>query len=71
EITIRVLTKKQQKNVIIEQMMLYFLQAVQIDDDLQIYPKVIARTRKNATLDFEIYQGRQIVFKAIVTTKLN
>ncbi|MGT2836144.1 CBS-HotDog domain-containing transcription factor SpxR [Streptococcus macacae] len=71
DITIRVLTQKHRKNVIIEQMMLYFLQAVQIDDLLRIQPKIIIENRRSATLDFEIFHGNQVVTKAVVTTKLN
>ncbi|EJN94248.1 CBS-HotDog domain-containing transcription factor SpxR [Streptococcus ratti] len=71
DITMRVLTQKHKKNIIIEQMMLYFLQAVQIDDLLKIQPKVITENRRSATLDFEIYHGSQVVTKAVVTTKLN
>ena len=71
DIAIRVLTEKMKKNIIIEQMMLYFLQAVQIDDKLRIVPKIITKNRRGATLDFEIYHGSQAVTKAVVTTKLN
>lgn len=71
EICLRVLTKKNQKNIIIEQMMIYFLQAVQIDDCLTIKPKIITGSRKSSTLDFEVYLENQIVAKAIVTTKIN
>ncbi|WP_159583195.1 CBS-HotDog domain-containing transcription factor SpxR [Streptococcus halichoeri] len=70
-ITHKVFTRKHQKNIIIEQMMLYFLQASQIDDHLKIYPKLITENRRNGTLDFEIYVENTIVAKAIVTTKFN
>lgn len=71
DIAMRVLTQKVKKNIIIEQMMLYFLQAVQIDDKLKIVPRIITENRRSATLDFEIYHGSQVVTKAVVTTKLN
>ena len=71
DITMRVLTQKHKKNIIIEQMMLYFLQAVQIDDLLKIHPKIITENRRSATLDFEIYHGSQVITKAVVTAKLN
>lgn len=51
--------------------MLYFLQAVQIDDLLKIHPKIITENRRSATLDFEIYHGSQVITKAVVTAKLN
>lgn len=71
DISVRVLTKKHQKNIIIEQMLLYFLQAVQIDDQLIIKPRIITEKRRSSTIDFEVYLEDQIVAKAIVTTKIN
>lgn len=71
DITVQLLTKKHQKNIIIEQMMLYFLHAVQIDDQLDIVPNIITINRKSSTLDFEVYVDDQVVTKAIITTKIN
>lgn len=71
EISVRVLTKKHQKNIIIEQLMLYFLQAVQIDDSLVIQPRIITEKRRSSVIDFEILLDDQIVAKALVTTKIN
>lgn len=71
EISVRVLTKKHQKNIIIEQLMLYFLQAVQIDDRLVIQPSIITEKRRSSVIDFEILLDDQIVAKALVTTKIN
>ncbi|AND79630.1 CBS-HotDog domain-containing transcription factor SpxR [Streptococcus pantholopis] len=71
EITVRVLTQKKQKNIIIEQMMLYFLQAVQIDDKLTVRPQIISENRRSLLLDIAVYLNSQMVAKAIVTTKIN
>lgn len=71
DISVRVLTKKHQKNIIIEQLMLYFVQAVQIDDCLVIRPRVITEKRRSSVIDFEILLEDQIVAKALVTTKIN
>lgn len=71
DISVRVLTKKHLKNIIIDQMMIYFLQAVQIDDCLVIRPRIIAEKRRSATLDFEVYLDQQIIAKAIMTLKIN
>ncbi|MDO4965053.1 MAG: hypothetical protein Q4E30_06145, partial [Streptococcus gallolyticus] len=71
DISVRVLTKKHQKNIIIEQLMLYFVQAVQIDDCLVIRPRVITEKRRSSVIDFEILLEEQIVAKALVTTKIN
>lgn len=71
EITVKVLTRKYQKNIIIEQMMIYFLHAAQIEDHLKIYPKIITETRRSGIVDFEIYINNQIVAKAVITSRIN
>lgn len=71
EITYKVFNRKYQKNIIIEQMMIYFLHAAQIDDQLKIYPKIITETRRSGILDFEIYVENQVIAKSIITSKLN
>ncbi|AXQ78346.1 CBS domain-containing protein [Streptococcus chenjunshii] len=71
EIAVRVLTQKKRKNIIIEQMMLYFLQAVQIDDKLTIHPQIISENRRSLLLDIAVYLNSQMVAKAIITTKIN
>ena len=43
------------KNIIIEQMMIYFLQAVQIDETLTLRPRIVRQTRHSAILDYDIY----------------
>ena len=57
------------RNLIIEQMLIYFLQAVQIDDVLQIQARIIHHTRRSAIIDYDIYLNQQIVSKASVTVK--
>ncbi|MBZ4248312.1 UDP-N-acetylglucosamine 1-carboxyvinyltransferase, partial [Streptococcus pneumoniae] len=53
------------------QMLIYFLQAVQIDDILRIQARIIHHTRRSAIIDYDIYHGHQIVSKANVTVKIN
>ncbi|MFC3927083.1 CBS-HotDog domain-containing transcription factor SpxR [Streptococcus caprae] len=71
ELTLCTLTRKSKKNIIIDQMVLYFLQAVQIDDVLIFKPRVIAENRRHSSLDFEIYSQNTLVVKAFVTTRVN
>ena len=59
------------RNLIIEQMLIYFLQAVQIDDILRIQARIIHHTRRSAIIDYDIYLNHQIVSKANVTVKIN
>lgn len=71
EVTLATLRKHYQKNVIIEQMVVYFLQAVQIDDVLMIQPQIITEGRRSMTLDINIFSGEELVVKGIVTTRMN
>ncbi len=70
EVGIRLLTKKQHRNIIIEQIVLYCLQAVQLDDHLDVRSKIISHTRRSATIDFEVYQGMHMAYKATLSVKL-
>ena len=59
------------RNLIIEQMLIYFLHAVQIDDVLRIQARIIHHTRRSAIIDYDLYLSQQIVAKANVTVKIN
>ena len=65
------LVANSRRNLIIEQMLIYFLQAVQIDDTLRIQARIIHHTRRSAIIDYDIYHGHQIVSKANITVKIN
>ncbi|GFH42095.1 hypothetical protein Hs30E_06460 [Lactococcus hodotermopsidis] len=66
-----VMTKTKNKNIIIESMTIYFMGAVAIDDELEVYPKIISETRLGATIDFEVYLDYQIISKVLVTVQIN
>ena len=59
------------RNLIIEQMLIYFLHAVQIDDVLRIQARIIHHTRRSAIIDYDLYLNQQIVAKANVIVKIN
>ena len=59
------------RNLIIEQMLIYFLHAVQIDDVLRIQARIIHHTRRSAIIDYDLFLNQQIVAKANVTVKIN
>ena len=59
------------KNIIIESMSIYFMGAVAIDDELEVYPKIISESRLGATIDFEVYLDYQIISKILVTLQIN
>lgn len=71
EIAMRLLTKRSKKNIIIDQMMVYFLEAVQIDDLLIFEPKLLSESRRRATLDLTVYRQESVVFKALLTITLH
>lgn len=71
EIGIRLLTQKQARNIMVEQFMLYFVQAIEIDDHLMIHPHIITEKRRSSVIDFEVLLGEQIVAKALMTAKIN
>lgn len=71
DISLRLLAKKSKKNVIIDQMILHFLEAIQVEDHLDILPEVILESRRKSVLDIDIYIGEQLVAKAVVTTKIS
>ncbi|MGT2894925.1 CBS-HotDog domain-containing transcription factor SpxR [Streptococcus entericus] len=71
EVVHRRLMSKNKKNIIIEQMVIYFLQSVQIDDVLAIVPNIITETRRSAAIDVEIHLNSHVVVKALVTSKMS
>ncbi len=59
------------RSLIIENMMIYFLQAVQLDDYLILQSRLVRETRRSAIIDYEIYLEHQLVAKATITVKIN
>ena len=59
------------RSLIIENMMIYFLQAVQLDDYLTLQSRLVRETRRSAIIDYEIYLEHQLVAKATITVKIN
>ena len=68
-ITQQLMTTNSQ-SLIVDQMMIHFFQAVQIDDVLQIRPRIIHQTRRTAVIDYDIYLDSLIVAKATITVKI-
>ncbi|WEV45001.1 DRTGG domain-containing protein [Streptococcaceae bacterium ESL0687] len=66
----RLMTKTKNKNILVDQLNVYFIDAVNIDDVLEIYPKVISESRREAIIDIEVYLGYKIVSKALVTIQI-
>lgn len=66
----RVMTKTKNKNILIDQLNIYFMDAVSIDDELEVYPKVISETRRGAVIDVEVYLDYKIISKALITVQV-
>ncbi|GGE36413.1 CBS-HotDog domain-containing transcription factor SpxR [Streptococcus himalayensis] len=65
------LPSMEQKNLIIEQLTVYFLQAVQVDDALEIRPFMAHETRRSALIEYQVCLGDTLVAKAMLTVKIN
>ncbi|MEW4353651.1 CBS-HotDog domain-containing transcription factor SpxR [Streptococcus pneumoniae] len=60
-----------QRNLMIEQLTVYFLHAVQVDDTLWICPKVVHETRRSALIEYQVCLAETLVAKATITVKIN
>ncbi|WEV60497.1 DRTGG domain-containing protein [Streptococcaceae bacterium ESL0729] len=69
-IAARLMAKSKNKTILVDQLNIYFIDAVNIDDVLEIYPKVISESRREAIIDIEVYLGYKIVSKALVTVQI-
>lgn len=74
EMLMKVVRKMMQhsgRSLIVEQLIINFLQAVQVDDAIRIEPQLVRRTRRSALVDFSLYLDLQLVAKATITIKIN
>ena len=74
EVLMKVIRKMMQhsgRSLIVEQLIINFLQAVQVDDVIRIEPQLVRRTRRSALVDFSLYLDLQLVAKATITIKIN
>lgn len=70
DIALKTMNKKAVKNALIEQINFYRLHTAQLDQVLEIYPKVIDTSRRTATIDFEVYHLYQIISKAVMILQI-
>ncbi|MGK9342780.1 DRTGG domain-containing protein [Melissococcus plutonius] len=62
----RMMLTNQKRNIMVEQMNLHYLRLIQIESELDIYPKILEIGRRSAKLDVNVYWENVIVAKAIV-----
>lgn len=70
EATNRVFRQQKKGEIAVESMTIYFLKPVQIDSVLQIQPMVLEAGRKFGKVDVEVYNGNEIVGKALMMCRL-
>lgn len=71
EITVRLLTKKNKRAVMIEQMLLCFFEPVTVDDSLHIEAQIAMEKKRQSALDIQVYRDEQLVAKALITATLH
>ena len=59
------------RSLIIDQMLIYFFQAIQLDDVLKIKSQIVRQTRRLAIIDYDLFLEENLVAKATVTVKIN
>ncbi|KMK74546.1 DRTGG domain-containing protein [Alkalihalobacillus pseudalcaliphilus] len=66
----RVLRKYKRGNLVLENLTLYFLKPVQIDSVIKIKPKILEIGRKHGKIDVEMYDGDDLVSKALLMAQI-
>lgn len=66
----RVLRQQKKGDLVAENIAMYFLKPVQIENDIMIRPKLLELSRKFGKVDIEVYHDNSIVAKGIMTAQL-
>lgn len=66
----RLLQTQHKRNLIVEQMSLYYFRMIQIESQIEIRPRLLEVGRRTAKVDIEVYLDKTIVAKAIVDCQL-
>jgi len=66
----RLLNHSRQSNMVVENLTTYFIEPVQIDSSLTIKPQILEAGHIYAKIDAEIYHGRKLVGKGLLTVQL-
>jgi predicted transcriptional regulator len=66
----RILRGYKKGDLVVENMTIYFLKPVQIDSNLEIYPRVLEVGRKFGKVDVEVYNDGVLVGKAMMVCQL-
>ncbi|MGX6978059.1 DRTGG domain-containing protein [Vagococcus elongatus] len=66
----RMMHTQEKRNIVIEQVSLYYFKVIQIESQIEIVPKILEIGRRSAKLDVEVKLDNTIVAKAIVVCQL-
>lgn len=66
----RTMVLNQKRNILIEQMNLYYLKLIQLECELDIRPRILELGRRSAKLDVEVYIENSLVAKAVVVCQV-
>jgi len=66
----RLLDRQQNSDMVVEHLTTYFLEPVQIDSILTVKPHILEAGYIYAKIDTDIYQGRKLVGKGLLTVQL-
>jgi predicted transcriptional regulator len=64
------LRKTKNSDLVVENIVIYFLKPVQIDVQLTVKSRVIDSSRKFGKADVEVYHGEQLVCKSLLTAQV-
>lgn len=64
------LSNQNKRNLVVEQVQLYYVNLVQIGSNLTIKPKIFDKSRRSARLDIDVYSENGLAAKAIVVCQL-
>ena len=65
----RALNRLRKGDLVVENMGLYFLKPVQIENEIEIHPHVLELSRKFGKVDIEVFHEGQLVAKALLTAQ--
>ena len=70
EVSSRLLTNMKKGDLVAENISIYFIKPVQIDNVVTVHPKILEMGRKSVKIDIELYHEKDIVGKAILIGQL-
>src|SRR5699024_10060951 len=70
EVCSRLMTQMKKGDLVVEHISVYFIKPVQIENTIQLIPKILEIGRKSVKVDVEIYNEKDVVGKAMLLGQL-